>query len=111
MTEGAAVMLFEWLLTEGPETRFTEKQARYGLPLSYFLAALLPLLLPLLPLLITHDSNTDLVMLTQFNGRERTKTAFETIFHKADTRFQLVNVRRPAGSAMTVLEWRWRVQL
>ena len=105
MTEGAAVVLFEWLLAEGPETRCTEKQARYGLPLSYFLAPLLPLLLLLM---ITHDSNTDLVMLTQFNGRERTKAAFETIFHKADARFQLVDVRRPAGSAMTVLEWRWR---
>ena len=39
MTEGAAVVLFEWLLAEGPETRWTEKQARYGLPLSNFLAA------------------------------------------------------------------------
>ena len=50
-------------------------------------------------------------MLTQFNGRERTKAAFETIFHKADARFQLVDVRKPAGSAMAVLEWRWRAQL
>ena len=88
-------------MAEGPETRCTEKQARYDPTLSYFLAALLPLLLLLL---ITHDSNTDLVMLAQFNGRERIKAAFETILHKADARLQLVDVRRPAGSAMTVLE-------
>ncbi|CAF9943820.1 MAG: hypothetical protein ALECFALPRED_001439 [Alectoria fallacina] len=80
MRDGSKVVLFEWLLKDGPETDWTEKYPR----------------------------NVDLAMLAQFNSNERTATAFKNVFHQADPRFQVVDIKKPRGSAMAIIEVVWR---
>ena len=46
-------------------------------------------------------------MMGQFNGRERTEKAFEQLFQEADTRFGLVAITRPRGSALSIVEFVW----
>lgn len=80
MKEGSKVVLFEWLLKDGPETRWTEKQPR----------------------------NADITMLAQFNSRERTAKGFEDVFRQADPRFKVIDMKKPRGGAMTIIEVIWR---
>lgn len=57
---------------------------------------------------VMDDSNVDLAMLAQFNSNERTATAFKNVFHQADPRFQVVDIKKPRGSAMAIIEVVWR---
>jgi len=47
-------------------------------------------------------------MLAQFNGRQRTAKAFEKLFLQADKRFHLLDIWRPRGNAMAIIEVVWR---
>ncbi|KAL6716690.1 hypothetical protein ACLMJK_006258 [Lecanora helva] len=80
LKDGARVILYERVSAEGAETRFTEK----------------------------HGRDSDLVMLAQFNGQERTLKAFEALFQEADPRYQMEGAHRPAESAMTIVEMTWK---
>lgn len=80
MKDGSKVVLFEWLLKDGPETRWTEKSPR----------------------------NTDLSMLVLFNSNGRTAKAFEDVFRQADPRFHVVNVKKPRRDVMAIIEVVWR---
>ena len=101
MQDGTKVILFENILKDGPETKWTGKQARCALPYS-----------PRANLLdIETDGisrNGDLVMLAHFNGRERTPKAFEELLSQADPRFSIESIRRPPGSVMAIIEVVWK---
>ncbi|KAL8671047.1 MAG: hypothetical protein Q9168_004440 [Polycauliona sp. 1 TL-2023] len=70
------VVLFEYVLSEEPETRVTE---RFGI-------------------------NLDMIMLSCFGGAERTKRGFQDLVKAADERFRVMQVTKPEGSAMSVIE-------
>ncbi|KAL8810901.1 MAG: hypothetical protein Q9223_007651 [Gallowayella weberi] len=72
----ARIVLFEYVLSEEPETRLSE---RMGI-------------------------NTDMIVLSIFNGTERTAREFEDLFKKADARLMIVAIRKPPGSALSVIE-------
>ena len=50
----------------------------------------------------------DMIMMTLFNGQERTTRDFERVLKAADERFVLEGVRRPEGSTMRVVEVGWK---
>jgi hypothetical protein len=50
----------------------------------------------------------DMIMMTLFNGQERTTRDFERVLKAADERFVLEGVRRPEGSTMSIVEVGWR---
>lgn len=52
--------------------------------------------------------NVDLAMLAQFNSRERTAKDFEDVFRQADPRFHVIDINKPRGSAMAIIEVAWR---
>ncbi len=52
--------------------------------------------------------NTDLSMLVLFNSNERTARAFETLFQQADSRYHVVNVKKPKGNTMAIIEVVWK---
>ncbi|KAL9600846.1 MAG: hypothetical protein Q9219_002888 [cf. Caloplaca sp. 3 TL-2023] len=74
------IVLFEYVLSEIPETRLTEKVG----------------------------TTVDMVMLNGFNGAERTAKQFERLLQEADGRFELERVTKPKGSAMSVVVIAWR---
>lgn len=51
--------------------------------------------------------NNDLIMLAQFNARERSAKTFRALFSKADPRFRVTHVGKPSGSAMAIVEAMW----
>lgn len=53
------------------------------------------------------DSAMDMTMLVLFNARERTEAEWRALLQSADARFTWVGVRRPAGSALAVVECCW----
>ena len=53
-------------------------------------------------------SNNDLVMLAQFNARERTAKAFQELFHQSDPRFEVKRAEKPKGSAIAIVEAVWK---
>ncbi|KAL8980683.1 MAG: hypothetical protein Q9205_004301 [Flavoplaca limonia] len=67
---------FEYVLPEEPETRLTE---RFGI-------------------------NVDMIMLSCFNGAERSKRGFENLLKSADPRLTITKFTRPEGSAMSIIE-------
>ena len=50
---------------------------------------------------------TDMIMLTCFNGVERTEVEFRRLFKEADERYELAAVKRPKGSALAVMTVSW----
>ncbi|KAL8734016.1 MAG: hypothetical protein Q9166_001777 [cf. Caloplaca sp. 2 TL-2023] len=72
----ARIVLFEYVLPDTPETRLTERMG----------------------------TNLDMIMLSCFNGAERTKSEFENLFKAADERLTIKAVTKPRGSAMSVIE-------
>jgi hypothetical protein len=51
---------------------------------------------------------SDMIMMTLFNGQERTTRDFERVLKTADERFVFEGVRRPKESTMSVVEVGWR---
>ncbi|KAI9658190.1 MAG: hypothetical protein M1831_004037 [Alyxoria varia] len=49
----------------------------------------------------------DLSMLELFNGQERDEDDWRQLIHKADTRFELVSIKRPEKSKLSFIEIRW----
>lgn len=49
----------------------------------------------------------DMIMLSLFNARERSKDDFEQLFAEADERFQQVKVWKPEGSSLGLVEATW----
>lgn len=101
MRDGTKVISFENILKDGPETKWTERHARFAFPF--------PQRANLLD--IETDGirrNGDLVMLAHFNGRERTPEAFRDLFGQADARFVIESIRRPEGCAMAIIEVIWK---
>ena len=47
-------------------------------------------------------------MLVQFNGKDRTAKAFENVFGQADRRFHVIDIKKPGGSALVIVEIGWR---
>jgi hypothetical protein len=43
-----------------------------------------------------------------FNGKERTSEDFRALFAAVDEKFEIVSIRRPLGSAMSIIEVTWR---
>ena len=58
--------------------------------------------------MIAISSNNDIIMLAQFNARERSAKAFQRLFEIADPRFSLTRIFRPPGSAMSIVEATWK---
>lgn len=52
----------------------------------------------------------DLMMLAQFNSRERTAKGWESLFLSADPRFRLRQIKQPPGSLMSVIEAGWEAE-
>lgn len=44
-----------------------------------------------------------MIMLSIFNGAERTKADFERVLQAADARFRIEKVVKPQGSAMSII--------
>ncbi|KAI4277153.1 MAG: hypothetical protein L6R38_005497 [Xanthoria sp. 2 TBL-2021] len=70
------IVLFEYVLPEVPETRLTERMG----------------------------TNLDMIMLSVFNGAERTKREFEHLLEAAHPRLRMTKVVKPEGSAMSIIE-------
>ncbi|KAI4222618.1 MAG: hypothetical protein L6R36_006006 [Xanthoria steineri] len=70
------IVLFEYVLSEVPETRLTERMG----------------------------SDLDMIMLAVFNGAERTRREFESLLRVADRRLRMTRVVKPEGSAMSIIE-------
>lgn len=49
-----------------------------------------------------------MVMLSMFNGIERTKEDFRKLFIDADERFVVESITRPMGSALCVVSVVWK---
>ena len=49
----------------------------------------------------------DLHMLALFNAGERDSDDWVDLFNRADPRFQLVNIRTPKGSNLSIIEVIW----
>lgn len=49
----------------------------------------------------------DMIMMSLFNSRERSKQDWEKLFADADSRFQQVKVWQPAGSQLGLIEATW----
>lgn len=49
----------------------------------------------------------DMIMLSLFNARERSKDDFEQLFAEADRRFQQIKVWKPEGSSLGLVEATW----
>ena len=67
-----------------------------------------PLLLSGNLLITAVDRNLDLVMLTIFDGAERTRSDFARLLAEADKRFAIRDVVRPEGSTMSVIDIEWK---
>lgn len=50
----------------------------------------------------------DIAMKTFSNGKERTSDDFHTLFSTVDNRFEISSIRRPPGSAMSIIEVVWK---
>lgn len=50
----------------------------------------------------------DLVMLANFNARDRPAEAYESLFTQADERFHYLGIRRIEGSELCLVEASWR---
>ncbi|KAJ5678868.1 O-methyltransferase [Penicillium macrosclerotiorum] len=74
------VVIYEYLLSEGPEFKWDRKQGR----------------------------SLDMVMYACWNGSERTLTDFISIFKRADKRYVLDGVSLPTGSSMSIVSFGWR---
>ncbi|KAL8807090.1 MAG: hypothetical protein Q9182_000923 [Xanthomendoza sp. 2 TL-2023] len=72
----ARIVLLEYVLSEEPEMRLSERMC----------------------------INTDMIMLSVFNGTERTAREFKDLLKQADERLTVVAVTKPPGSAMSVVE-------
>ena len=48
--------------------------------------------------------NLDMIMLSCFNGAERSKREFKDLLRLADPRLMITNFIRPQGSAMSIIE-------
>ncbi|KAL8887964.1 MAG: hypothetical protein Q9192_006248, partial [Flavoplaca navasiana] len=74
--KNSRIVVFEYVLPEQPETRLTE---RFGI-------------------------NVDMIMLSCFNGAERSKRGFEDLLKSADPRLMITKFTTPEGSAMSIIE-------
>jgi len=66
----------------------------------------------LFPLSISHayntrDSNLDLGMKELLNAKERTSEEWKQLFHDADPRFRLVQIKKPPASELSIVEYIW----
>lgn len=50
----------------------------------------------------------DLVMLANFNARDRPAEAYESLFAKADDRFEFLGIKSIEGSELSLIEASWR---
>jgi len=50
----------------------------------------------------------DLTMLQLLNAREREAQEWETLFQQADDRYELVQIRHPEGSSLSLMEFQWK---
>jgi len=79
MRPGSKVLIYEYVLEDGPVTDIT---GRFGFQM-------------------------DGIMATLFNAQERTAKEFEKVLKAADQRFVVDAVRRPEGSTMSIVEVGW----
>ena len=49
-----------------------------------------------------------MIMATCFNSLERTRAQWTDLFRAADERFVIESIVRPEGSAMSIIEVRWK---
>ena len=47
-------------------------------------------------------------MLGIFNSRERDIDEWQSLFREADSRFEFLGVKEPKGSALAIIEARWK---
>ncbi|KAI1501014.1 putative O-methyltransferase [Biscogniauxia marginata] len=79
MKHGTRVIINEYVLVDGPETRLSRKQHR----------------------------NLDLVMLAVWNSPERTVAMWRELIEAVDPRLQFLGARQPEGSLLGVIEAVW----
>ena len=79
MRKGSKVLLYEYVLEDGPVTDMT---ARFGFQM-------------------------DGIMATFFNAQERTAHEYEYLLKSVDERYVVNAVRRPKGSTMSIVEVGW----
>lgn len=59
-------------------------------------------------MLMTLYRAADLSMTALFNARDRTAADWKNLFSEADSRFVLESVIQPPGSALAMLDLRWK---
>jgi len=79
MRPNSKVLIYEFVLEEGPVLKCTQKQGR----------------------------NLDMAMLATFNASERTANDWERLFKLADARFVFVSTTKQAGCALSLVEVAW----
>ena len=79
MRKGSKVLIYEYVLEDGPVTDLT---SRFGFQMEG-------------------------IMTTLFNAQERTAEEFKSLLTAADERYVLDAVRRPTGSTMSIVEVGW----
>lgn len=88
------ILVYEWELEEEPQTKWSESHGRSVLRIRIGLQ------------LMSMSRNSDLVMLSQFNGRERSVEDLRHLAAEADSRLYIHNVHRAEGTRMTIFELR-----
>ncbi|TVY55663.1 O-methyltransferase gsfB, partial [Lachnellula suecica] len=76
MRKHSKLMLYEYVLAEGPELKVSQKFGR----------------------------NLDMVMMACWNACERTESQWKKLFKSADERFSFVGTRKSEGSSMSIVE-------
>ncbi|KAI1656461.1 putative O-methyltransferase [Daldinia decipiens] len=79
MKHGTRVIINEYVLKGGPETRFTRK----------------------------HHRNLDLLMLAVWNAKERTEAKWKEIIEAVDSRLRFKGTRKIEGSVLCIIEAVW----
>jgi hypothetical protein len=49
-----------------------------------------------------------MAMMTLQNSRERDQDDWISLFSRASERFHLASIKRPTGSALSIIEFEWR---
>ncbi|KAF4635107.1 hypothetical protein G7Y89_g2997 [Cudoniella acicularis] len=79
MRKNSKLMIYEYVLAEGPELKWTQKQGR----------------------------NLDMVMMACWNSCERTASQWKNLIKRVDEKFRFLGVRKAEGSSMSIIEWDW----
>lgn len=99
LKHGAKVLIVEACLPEpGVLSPLEEREIRYVIALSLVLQLLIN----------PNNRNLDIAMKQLLNAKERSADDWAELFHKADPGFQIVQIKKPRLSKLSIIEFCWK---